>query len=419
MAGGGYNSAGQMSGAYNTSPQQGTPTGSFIPPTPYSAGYTSPGYQPMNASMQGYPPYGQMGRNQPGYQQPDFSQQIPLNGGGYVPPKVSVRRSGFQLKPLYLILAGGLLLILFGLGLLLPSAALKIVFLLLTIGSTVFLWIVRSLTTDNRRLCYTIISAVLCLAVVISFIPWKSTTQTDNRNPDSGNNGNPVQTDSSKVSGVTGETVTAKPASPETTDTPEPEDNYLLERLYTFFKYWSGNRQDEMLGLCAPSWQNKQENPRTALFTILANRKPIDMSMESITGTSADLSRKVILVTTLDRNNLKPAEKYRMTILMVKENNDWYIMPESLATFDSVDTPDPNVTPTVSPTPTAAIYSNTVLYFNPNGGEYYHFDPYCINVKKSLTPLAGQFYYSQVDDPPYDKLKPCNVCGAPLRPGGP
>ena len=60
---------------------------------------------------------------------------------------------------------------------------------------------------------------------------------------------------------------------------------------------------------------------------------------------------------------------------------------------------------------------DTVLYYNPEGGMYYHLDPNCISVRKrEYTPLRGSLTYSQLDDPPYRTLKRCTICGAPARP---
>ena len=59
---------------------------------------------------------------------------------------------------------------------------------------------------------------------------------------------------------------------------------------------------------------------------------------------------------------------------------------------------------------------STPLYYNPNGGEYYHRDQNCRDVNPKFLPLAGTFTFGQINDEPYSKLKRCNVCGAPLRP---
>ena len=84
-AAGGYNPASQapMNAGYSPippaaagtgyiqQPAPAAPTGSFIPRTPYSPGYTTPGYQPTyqkpaaNGYPQGYSAYSQMGRTVP------------------------------------------------------------------------------------------------------------------------------------------------------------------------------------------------------------------------------------------------------------------------------------------------------------------------------------------------------------------
>ncbi len=469
----GYSGAPAQQGYSGMYPQQGG-TGTFIPQTPYSPGYTSPDYQPpqpgymppQNGYQQpagyqppvsgyqvppqaapggyqapnafqpqgayqqpgghqqpagyqqpggyGYNPYGQMGRVL--QQGQNISNTIPLNGGGYIPQRVPVRRRGMEFKDWYLIAAGAVLIALFVLAVLvLKSAPLKIVLILLAAGSAAFLWI-KPLTAENKRLTYSIVALALCILTAVSFLMKPGADVT---NPQGSAQTENAGDSTALNSGSQG--VPEIPASGQNTaeETPEPAiiaDNALMERLVSFFTFWSGNRQDEMLNLCAPSWKEKQENPRTSLFGLLANRTPKECTPESITGTDADTSRKVVLTVKIDRNNGKDPEMYRMTIMMVKEANEWYIDPQSLQTNESLETPDPNVTPTPAPTETPAVYSNTVLYYNPKGGEYYHLDPNCRIINPKFLPLGGTFTYGQIQDDPYSKLKPCNVCGAPLPP---
>ena len=50
---------------------------------------------------------------------------------------------------------------------------------------------------------------------------------------------------------------------------------------------------------------------------------------------------------------------------------------------------------------------DTTLYYNPNGGSYYHREDHCTNGKGiTFTP----FSYSQLDEEPYSKLEPCPNC---------
>lgn len=407
-----------------TIPQQNGNAGSFIPQTPYSPGYTSPGYQPPQQQgymppQQGYPsgysPYSQMGRNQASSAQPEFNPNpaIPLNGGGYVPQKVPVRRRPFVMKDLYLVIMGAVLITLFVIAVIVTgNPALKIALIVLALVSAGILWL-RQLVADNKRLTYSVLALALCVLTAVSFIikqPADTTNKgTINAQSSVNNTGNSQEI-------PLGDSNASQNTQPEITPAPETNTDTMKENLVSFFTYWAKNKQDEMLQLCSPNWVNKQENPRTSLFILLGNRKPKNCTLESVTGTEADNSRKVTLTSLIDRNDGREPELYRMTVLMVKENNQWYIDPQSLKSYDTAVTTDPNITSTPAPTDTPAIYSSTPLYYNPNGGEYYHYDPYCKNVGKKNTPLQGVFTYGEVNDEPYSKLKPCNVCGAPLRP---
>ena len=105
-----------------------------------------------------------------------------------------------------------------------------------------------------------------------------------------------------------------------------------------------------------------------------------------------------------------------MTIMMKQENNSWYVEPESLISFKPAETEDPNITPEPVKETEPPTDANTPLYYNPNGGKKYHRDQNCPSANKSVLPFQGQFLYSQVNDPKYEKLEPCNQCWAPLRP---
>ena len=424
-----------------TSPGYQQPNGgSFIPQTPYSPGYTSPGYQPpqngyqapsgsyqspMNGypqpgrytpgSTDGYSPYAQMGRIPPqGVDPNQFSNSIPLNGGGYVPQKIPVKKRPFAMKEWYLIAIGAVLVALFVAAVIITrNSLLKAILILLSAGSAGILW-VKPMVAENRRLTFTILALALCVLTIVSFLLPRSGDATKRAAEDpkdtvqqsigSGNNGVPEI----PLSGSLQDT---------NNNTPEPEikDTTLIERLITFFRLWYENRQDEMLALCAPSWRDKQENARASLFLLVGNRKPTEFTSESITGTDADTSRKVTLTVKIDRNDGKTPLKYRMTVLMVKESNEWFLDPLSLQSYENAETPDPNITPTPAPTPEPVVYSSTTLYYNPNKGEYYHADPNCPNVGDKYKPLQGVFTYGELNNEPYSKLKPCNVCAAPLR----
>ena len=411
---GGYPQQGypQQSVPGYTYPGNQAPGGSYIPQTPYSQG----GYQAPGGYSQNYNAYTQMGRNPQGpagYQ--DMGGQVPLNGGGYVPNPVPVRKKPFEMTDAYLLILSAVLLILFALGMFVPGLGiLKWIFLILAAGTTALFWL-KPLTANNKRLCYTIVFGLLAVVTVISIATaGGSGRQTDRQQTNAG----PASTASVVTdpfgAGAALQNVTS---TPTVTNTPEPsEDNVTVERALTFFYYWSGNRQDDMLTLCSPSWQNSEENPKAALFALMANRTPKEIERENISGTPNDTTRTVTLKVLMDRNNGKDPVRYRMNVIMVKENDGlWYVDPKSLKSNETLETPDPSITNTPAPTETPVTNSSTTLYYNPSGGEFYHRDQNCKRINERYLPLKGHFTYAELDKDEYKKLKPCAICGAPSR----
>ncbi len=375
-------------------------------------GYPAQGYATGYPQAAGQPqmPYPQAG-NASG------RGQMPINGGGYVPQQVPVRKRPFVVNDTMLIIAGAVLILLLAAGLVLKIDVLKWIFLVLGAGLIAFLW-VRPVTAKNRRLCFTIVFAALAVVAVISLLGLGGSGGVDRQNLPGGGAAAAGAAGSAGASGGgAGATVVTERPAAAVTSTPEPDlGEAVTERLYQFFHYWSANQTDEMLTLCSPSWQSKTDNPKADLFGLLANRTPLDYTFESISGTNDDQSRTVTLNTLMDRNNGKDPSRYRLNVIMVRDNDLWYVDPQSLQTYEAADTPDPNVTATPAPTPELQADASTVLYYNPDGGTKYHLDPNCKSTHQKYLPFKGHFTYGEINQSEYVKLSPCNVCGAPLRP---
>lgn len=54
------------------------------------------------------------------------------------------------------------------------------------------------------------------------------------------------------------------------------------------------------------------------------------------------------------------------------------------------------------------------VYYNKNGGKYYHATAMCHGVKNRYLPLT-QIYYGQLRDDEFSKLTPCPICQPPIR----
>ena len=116
-------------------------------------------------------------------------------------------------------------------------------------------------------------------------------------------------------------------------------DTAVLERVVNFFDAWKDNNYNDMIELCASEWKAKEnENPKIALFSILQNRTPESVQLETISGSSADSSRQLNILVLMNYNNQKGPVLLRMTAIMVREEDGlWYINPESLLSFKLVN----------------------------------------------------------------------------------
>lgn len=206
----------------------------------------------------------------------------------------------------------------------------------------------------------------------------------------------------------------------EPTPTP-PSKSEAETRLELFMNLWCGNSVESMVNYVQPSWASTQDSAVTALFNLLTNRLPLSYKLEDITGTDDDTSRTITMTAEIDKQNGKEPVIYRFTVLMVKEGGQWYVNPNSLATNDEVKDAEEvvvndktsNITTTEAPRTTVspAPPAETTLYYNPDGGHYYHMDANCASIREEFRPLTGTFLYRDLRE--YSSLSPCLMCGAP------
>ncbi|MEG1776554.1 MAG: hypothetical protein RR367_08605 [Clostridia bacterium] len=283
----------------------------------------------------------------------------------------------------------------------------------------------RQMFSSSTRLVVSIVYVALCVVTIGLMMRGPNDVQQTNA---SGQAQTAVQQPSAPNDPAL---AAAAPTQPEPTETPAPVDDGASEaqgRLSTFMTNWAGNRVEDMVSLVQPSWASAQDNPSNRLFMLLANRTPESFTIENISGTDADNSRTVTMTANINKNNGKSATLYRFMVIMVKEGGEWYVDPNSLATNDKGTTTDGTVvntskvvglaTPAPRTTVSPAPPGSTTLYYNTNGGSFYHLDANCSKVRSEYLPLTGTFLYSELENDPYKKLQPCLACGAPTQPLG-
>ncbi len=394
-------------------------------------GYAQQGYaQPRQGYGQPQQGYTQQGYAQPqqGYGQPQqgYPQQ---NGGTYqYPPQQQMQpqKAGKQFDPelIIKILVFGVVPLLFVLGMALSLTPLKWVFIGLAVVAVTMIW-VRPVVSSNLRTTLSVVYAALAVVALVSALtssaPADSTRSRGVTPPASStaDSGTAVLSANSTTGGDDLDSLGVLVATDVPTATPAPEDDGLqseaVAQLESFFYFWKVNHHDDMVSLCSPSWQSSVSEPKKALYQILANRTPEDYTMEKISGTDNDTTRTVTVKATINKNNGKDAELYRLSVVMVKENETWYVDPKSLSTLEDISTatPEPTATPTVQDSTNTS--ASTVLYYNSKGGTKYHADEHCRSIHSSYYQYMKSFTYGEINDDAYKDLTACNVCNAPLR----
>lgn len=192
--------------------------------------------------------------------------------------------------------------------------------------------------------------------------------------------------------------------------------------LENFMEKWRKGIIADMVEYTAPSWRNAQSDPpQQQLFWKFAQRLLIDWrQMSAPSGTDSSTARTTTIQA--DVNYGGEIRTYQYDAITLYENSAWYVDPDSISSGILVEqatpTPNPDETPTPSPEPTATPPPGpkTKLYYNKDGGKKYHSDPNCSSVASKYLPLKGSFNYGDIKKSPYNKLKPCDVCGAPPKP---
>ena len=191
--------------------------------------------------------------------------------------------------------------------------------------------------------------------------------------------------------------------------------------LENFMEKWRKGIIADMVEYTAPSWQEAQDTPSRQLFWKFGQKPLVDWrQMSAPSGTEASTARTITVEADVSYSG--ETRTYQYDAVLLCENDKWYVDPNSLSSgtlkVASTPTPDPNATPTPSPapTPTPTINPKTVLYYNKDGGSYYHADKNCPKVASKYLPLKGTFKYSELNSSKYKNLKPCDKCNAPERP---
>ena len=326
-----------------------------------------------------------------------------------------MKRYGFLAFVMALVLPA-----LFWTALLVPNFILRCVFLGAAAVSVLIMWMLRAFVRSARNTLTVIYAA---LALVIALALFINAQTPENRGvPASSNQPSPyTNPDTGSVNAMLNEINAAN--APEATATPVPEPA-AYTRLKEFLAAWSENMIPTMKEYCYPGWVNEQLSAENTLFQMLNTSIPTEYvdPYESITGSEGDTSRIITIKVYFNESGRQTLK--RLNVIMKKVNDIWYVDPDSLegvvvdeaaeaAAAANADMPHTTVTPRPDPTDETEVL---IVYYNVNGGKYYHLDRTCPAVSSEYWPLTGKIPFDMINSAQYSKLKPCEKCAAPTRP---
>ena len=306
--------------------------------------------------------------------------------------------------------------VLFLLSLIISSGILRIVYLSVTVLALALMWILRAFARSARS---TLTVIYLSLAVVVGIALFMSMQAPELR----GAMGASANAETMETQSPAPEDANVTPAPVAEADE-GPVVSAAARRLEEFFISWSQNDIPAMLDVCSPAWVNQQQSPKTELWNRIQLQVPSEYTIENIDGSDANTSRTVTVKVRFIRQADQESKLYRMHILMLRVNDQWYVDPQSLDGTPVDETAESMGSETDMPASTKAPPTATpdpadrgpVLYYNESGGKYYHSSPTCEAVDQQYWPLTGEFYYVDINSNAYKQLKRCIKCNAPERP---
>lgn len=308
--------------------------------------------------------------------------------------------------------------ILFLLTLFLANQPLRIIFLALTLLSVAAMWLFRAFVRSARS-TLTIVYIALAIVIGVALLLDQETVDRKTTSSAMQEQGSYFN-DTAALADLLERNITPAPTSAISSEI----ISEAQRKLELFMSYWIQGNVKQMLNLCTPSWIAQYQNPEQELFQLTSSSRPQDYIIESLSGSDGDSSRTITLKVMLQNISGQEAAMNRMHVLLFKVNNTWYVDPQSLGGTPIDEASElaaqnktfvgSTIAPTATPAPSTG-EGAVMLYYNSDGGQYYHAIPNCSAVNERYWPLA-KFYYSDLNSQKFKNLIRCTKCDAPERP---
>ena len=346
------------------------------------------------------------------------AQQAPQGENGQ-PPEQTPGRRFFALS---LILCVGLPL-LFLAALIVPSNMLRWIFLAAVAVSILLMWVLSAFAR-NARSTLTVVYGALALVIGLALFMNSQSPEARNVSSPQGDTASAfTNNDPSAFGAVLGSYTTPEPEENANSAAAAASVSAAQQQLNGFMSAWAMGNVPQMLDYVLPSWKAQQSSPDTALWQLTLDSRPAgEYTVENILGSEGDTSRTIVIRVTMNERNAgaEPVLK-RIQVIMFRSGQTWYVDPNSLQGFtidqaaEASAAERPMIGTTIAPTATPAPQTATsgiTLYYNPDGGKYYHATSTCEAVDQRYWPLTG-FSSDLLNSAQFNKLRPCPKCNPP------
>ena len=348
-----------------------------------------------------------------GSQEQATQQGQPVQGQGEAQPQ-GLKRHAFLSVALSFLLP-----VMFLVALIVQSNELRWAFLAAAALAVIAMWVLGAFVRSARNtltVVYLALAAVIALALFINLQA----------------NGDSIAASRAQPAGITPDAAglmeVMETATPEPTVDPAGTKSEAEKRLDGFFEAWMKNQIQVIRDYCSPAWINATVSPTNVLFQQLSGNIPVDYAIEEAGGSDGSSSR-VITVRAYFPDGAEVVPK-RMNVRMVKTNEVWYVVPNSLDTVPINEEEEAKAAssqvyvgnlalgstkaPVVTDPP--GTESDIKVYYNKAGkGKYSHVNRICPAVNSQWWPME-EFSFSLINSQEFKNLIPCEKCGAPARP---
>lgn len=331
----------------------------------------------------------------------------------------------------------------------LPILAFRWIFIALSAFLIITIWLTKRFMFQGRAF----LSGILVVAAVVSLISAVDTKAAEQAQLNLYSPGDPLlgslmgsslaQGDQSGLSasptnpiGIQGEDSGAQteqqPPAQDSLLAIEPTPTEAPQRVYSdaekaldnYMQMWQNEDYEGMTRYTLPSWRNAQRVPAMQLSFQHANYilNQWEISSEN-QATAIDSATFTVIVNVTKNAGTKATVYGKYSAIVFNNEGMWYVDPNSMRSMLAYE-PEPQLVANegdtylqqsseAEPTPEPTASPKTKLYYNSDGGKFYHADEKCSAIDPKYYTKMKSFTYADLSKSGYSKLKPCTTCKAP------